>query len=1067
MRPLILEMKAFGSYAEKTVVNFAELQNDLYLITGDTGAGKTTIFDGIMFALFGESSGESNSRAKIRSRSFEMMHCDYVSKSVDTELRFTFVQSGREYTVERIYHFQKERATGEYKKGTQKAYFYEEDKAPIEKNVTDRIIEILGMNAEQFRKIVMLAQGEFKKFLEADSEMKNEILGALFDNSDYVYYQNLLAAAKRKLEEQRNKQGYDEIRSAMRYFQMPEGLSQEEQEVFIAGHSKLKEALEELVEKDTIETEENIKQVQQLNAEKISLTEKKAQIESNNRLLLELQNNRAHVAELEGKKEEREQEDVRLDRVEKAYHQIKPQQDAFVTAKENYETTQNSILVLESKIKELQIAKKEKEVYFEEKRKKQPEIETLTTEITNLTQSLETYLQVNDLRTSLATKQKKLEELQKSVKTNESTLQASQKKIEGYQTKVQSLEGIDGKVVSCGTKLEQLKSKVEKFVGENGIYQLVEEVEKKAQSYVQAEKNYQKRKLDAIEKKKIYDDVYIRFIDGRAGALAQILNQEIEQNQEACCPVCKTKFTADMERHFAEYHDKIPTQEEVDQAKADFEEAENNRKEADVLVKQIATELEAGKNTVYERFREIDIEISRWEQVTAPGYLEEQKERYVQELQEQQKEWESVCSAQKQRKELLEHLIPEEQHNIETIERTLEEIKGQEQEVKNGITEIQTRESEIQKQLFFETKEQAEEEIEKKRNRKIKFQQEMDSAQKELDVAKSELENTIGEYEGKKNDLPRLYEVMQETERQFKRSMANCQFSDETMFIDSLKLVEKEDAEQWIRENQRKKNQFWNDLENTQKRIKELEKQTEEIVHEDVSIIDEKLLQLDENIHIANQQLDFNKQTLNNHTTTYKNISNAMKALEETDAAWTRISKLADLATGGKNTVGGKLSFERYVMGYVFREILEMSNRHLDLMSGGRYELQHERTVSAKNKAAGLEISVLDMTTGKSRDSASLSGGESFLASLALALGLSDVVQNHAGGVQLEALFIDEGFGSLDGDALEKALDVLNRLTEGNRMVGIISHVDKLEESISQKIVVKNTECGSVLKILN
>ncbi|MDE7200111.1 MAG: SMC family ATPase, partial [Lachnospiraceae bacterium] len=160
------------------------------------------------------------------------------------------------------------------------------------------------------------------------------------------------------------------------------------------------------------------------------------------------------------------------------------------------------------------------------------------------------------------------------------------------------------------------------------------------------------------------------------------------------------------------------------------------------------------------------------------------------------------------------------------------------------------------------------------------------------------------------------------------------------------------------------------------------------------------------------------------------------------------------------------LSFDRYVMGYVFREILEMANRRLAVMSGGRYELIHEINAQRGNAAAGLEMSVFDMTTGKRRPAQSLSGGEAFFVSLALALGLSDVVQNHAGGKQLDALFIDEGFGSLDSDVLDRALAVLNRLTEGKRLVGIISHVDRLEESIPQQIRVKNSENGSTLEIV-
>ena len=191
-----------------------------------------------------------------------------------------------------------------------------------------------------------------------------------------------------------------------------------------------------------------------------------------------------------------------------------------------------------------------------------------------------------------------------------------------------------------------------------------------------------------------------------------------------------------------------------------------------------------------------------------------------------------------------------------------------------------------------------------------------------------------------------------------------------------------------------------------------------------------------------------------------------LQALASTAPAWKRLERLGALAVGAKGQ-GGKLSFERYVTGAVFREILEMANRRLDRISGGRYQLEHKTAADRANAQAGLEIEILDLTTGKRRPSASLSGGEAFYTSLALALGLSDVVQRHAGGMKLEALFIDEGFGTLDDDMLDNALAVLDQLTKGNRLVGVISHVDKLSASIPQKLIVKNGPKGSTIQIEN
>ena len=168
MRPLHLEMTAFGSYAAKTELPFEKLTHGLYLVTGDTGAGKTTIFDAIMFALYGSASGGE--------RSTDMLHCDYVPKSEDTVVSLRFRQGGKEYNVSRWIHFSKKRGgENQYGDGKVDALLTEPEREPTEgaTKVTARIEELLGLNAEQFRKIIMLAQGKFKEFLDADSDKKN------------------------------------------------------------------------------------------------------------------------------------------------------------------------------------------------------------------------------------------------------------------------------------------------------------------------------------------------------------------------------------------------------------------------------------------------------------------------------------------------------------------------------------------------------------------------------------------------------------------------------------------------------------------------------------------------------------------------------------------------------------------------------------------------------------------------------------------------------------------------------------------------------------------------------
>ena len=203
---------------------------------------------------------------------------------------------------------------------------------------------------------------------------------------------------------------------------------------------------------------------------------------------------------------------------------------------------------------------------------------------------------------------------------------------------------------------------------------------------------------------------------------------------------------------------------------------------------------------------------------------------------------------------------------------------------------------------------------------------------------------------------------------------------------------------------------------------------------------------------------------LSNHRQVLSGAERAKNALAHSENGWRRLDRLASLAMGAISDEG-RLSFDRYVMGAVFREILEMANRRMDIMSGGRYQLIHRSDADRKNARAGLEIQVLDLSTGRVRGSDSLSGGEGFFTSLSLALGPADTVQNRAGGHNLDALFIDEGFGSLSQGVLETAVDVLKELSKGQRLVGIISHVAQLEECITQKIRVRGGGEGSSLTL--
>ena len=184
-----------------------------------------------------------------------------------------------------------------------------------------------------------------------------------------------------------------------------------------------------------------------------------------------------------------------------------------------------------------------------------------------------------------------------------------------------------------------------------------------------------------------------------------------------------------------------------------------------------------------------------------------------------------------------------------------------------------------------------------------------------------------------------------------------------------------------------------------------------------------------------------------------KNVNKKQKEIAQTEQKYVWMKSLSDTASGMLNGKA-KIELETYVQMAYFDRILIRANRRMLTMSSGQYELKREEETGSRKEKAGLELCVIDHYNGTKRSVKTLSGGESFQASLSLALGLSDEIQSYAGGIRMDSMFVDEGFGSLDEDALEQALKALLQLTEGNRLVGIISHVSELKDQIDKKIIV-------------
>lgn len=1055
MKPIVLKMTAFGSYAEETIVEFEKFKSGLFLITGDTGAGKTTIFDAIVFALYGTSSGAE--------RTLEMMHCDYVSKNVDTVVELKFEQSGKVYDVKRTLHFTKKRGTqNEYSNSTISAVLTEPDGKTINVpgKVTERITEIVGLNKDQFRQIVMLAQGDFKKFLKSNSEEKSEILGKLFDNTMYLRYQELIAEAAARLREKR-KESNQKIASYMEQsFIIPS--ETEDSEKWLADNPHLLEDLQNLI--DTEEKEknntENLRKKEKDDLDKLNTAYGTA--EMHNSLIDELQNKQEHLKELKASADEFMMMKEKGLLVASAYHKVLPAVEKQTEANTRLADLEKHIAELKKQLSDSEEAKQNAEKAVKEDEAKKQEVESLTKEIQTLSDTLPTYRKLEKLQNDIQNRTEKISNDETTKKKDEEDLKTLEDSLTKMEEESNSLENIKTETVKIQADLDNQKKFCAQLTGNDGLQKKVETVVLKENQLSAKEKELKAISEETIKAKNIFDKLYQRFFEGQSGLLAEEIRRALEEKGEAYCPVCGTHFLKGQEEHFAHIEEGVPSQQEVEDAKNTFEKKESDRVQKANGLDVFRTEINSSKDNITTMAKGLFEDCNGWSILADTAYLSTKIESINKEIKRLE---DCIIAADEKQKRFtfLQEKIQDDSKKktdlISKISSISTSIETETNELNNWKKEYQ----EIKDTLKFSSTSEVNDQITQLNAKKSGLSEEIAVNLKNNEAAQQQYNTLKGALETEETKLPSFKTRYNDASESLEKVLKETNIS--SVEVAECILSNIPDPENWLKENNEKQNEYEIDLQSTTKRVDELTDQTKDWKKEDLTVFKEKINEANDKYESANTKLNSQINLLQNHKNVCNSITSERKKLKDTDYSWNVLSRLAELATGS-NSEGGKLSFDRYVMGATFREVIEKANYRLEIMSGGQYQLVHQAEAYRKNAKAGLDIEVLDRNTGIQRESASLSGGESFIVSLALALGLSDVVQSHSGGQSLDTLFIDEGFGTLDDDVLDKAVEVLNSLSDNNQhLVGIISHVSRLEECIGQKIVVTNSNKGSALRL--
>lgn len=935
MRPEKLTISAFGPYADRTEIDFSRLgDSGLYLITGDTGAGKTTIFDAITFALYGQASGQVRDSAMFRSK--------YADTATETFVELVFSYQGKKYQVFRSpeYMAPKKRGTGLTLRKAEAQLIYPDERQPVTKarDVTRAIEELLGLDYEQFTQIAMIAQGDFQKLLLAGTVQRGEIFRQIFHTGIYQQVQlKLKEAAQSRYKE------YDEMRRSIAQYldgvklRQREGTEAEEFAELKKGkfEGKLERSLEILksfIDQGEKRESELLKQEQEVD-QKIRTME--------------------NILHLSAQKRNLEQ---KKDFARKQLEQLLPDLEKVSGEAEKYKDADQKCEALGILIREKQ-----------EQLKKYQVLEQLKKELDEIR------MQLKKCRAGQEANIRQEQQLHKDMEQ----LKKERSLLENSQLDLQKAITEKEKRTQRKSELNGLETEMREF---KGLYEATKEQQKKYQAA------YEK----AQQQSEYYQQIFHSFLDAQAGILAQ----ELKENEP--CPVCGS---------LSHPHPRIISKGRT----VTSEILDNEKIKLDKLEKISADQsLEAGK--LKERSN------ASWKQIVSGA------EELLEEFQEFRKEtkngngqagdfrtvWKQMILMINREKEQCKNLLTESDRKI----REAEENTKRKQKVEKLLENLEKEKDILQEKKNSCDREQTGLTTKASENEKQQKNAAEEIRQVHSEAGKEVLEKEIREKQQEYIDLKENSRKMKETFERFQAEKARI-----TSTIKTLDEQQKEIGE--IREDEIRE-QY---TESTTQKTELAEKRKELF-----------------SIQSGNLEI-------------FRKVQKRKEEMTKAEAEYVWMKNLSDTANGNLNGKA-KIELETYIQMAYFDRILRRANVRLMTMSSGQYELKRQEQSENRKEKAGLDLNVIDHYNGTERSVKTLSGGESFQASLSLALGLSDEIQASAGGIRLDSMFVDEGFGSLDEEALSQAVKALSSLADGHRMVGIISHVAELKDRIENKIIV-------------
>ncbi len=1034
MRPIKLTISAFGPYATQQVIDFEELSGrNIFVISGKTGAGKTTIFDAISYALYGEASGESRETDSLRSH--------FAPDSVETFVELEFELRGETYIVNRVPKQKKKKVKGEgYTEKSADATLTLPNGAVITKvtNVTNKLVEILGITRDQFKQIVMLPQGEFKKLLLADSLERESIFRKIFNTYDFEKIQSQLKDKAIELNKKRNK-SKEKMQTNLENIKGVHDILLGEYVDFPLVIEELKNLIDKNSESYKLLNEE-LKNVE-CNLE--NLNTQKNKIENNNSLIKEKEDSLKKVEELLSKKEEFEIKKKEI-RNAKSAKEVKYIEDKLIENKQKLSKREENYKLSLSNLDKLKADFKIASEILKSEEAKESEREKLAIQIDNLKNIEPKIAEFDKLKQIVISITKNIEEVKLQVLDNKKLTENLKIEKLNNETILKDIASFETRKVELENEINNKNKIIEDI---RNLFKVIASHEKYKAKHFELSKDYEgfeKEYLTVKDEYETMDDLYKK---EQAGILAS----KLESNKP--CPVCGS--TNHPNPATIKNDANIPTREELKIVKANLDKLEEKKnskiRDLTALNSDIKNSLEF-VNSSLSRFADSLNLDTKYSQSTYNDVKNKGTElKSV--IENLQKELLSV-KGKVELKEGIVKKITDINISIEANENKLISLESKEKDDFKHFTEVSTKIEEYKKDIpkNIESVKVLNDLINEKNKVLNESKQRLLILRESRDAISKNLEGETSTSKEINNSIEELILEIEKINLQFEVLMKKegfdtlKQYQNAKLNIDKIEIIQNqvEDYNAKLNFEATKKEELIN-------KCKGLEFMDLLNIEEQIKIINVSKKEMEAKLKDKYSILDSNKDIL-------KNVENLNVEFKEKEEEYRVVGELADLANGKKSPY---ISFERYILASYFEDIIDAANIRLEKMTGDRFSLIRKKSKSKGAGQKGLELEIYDNYTDSSRDVSSLSGGESFKASLSLALGLSDVVQSNAGGVSLDTMFVDEGFGTLDPQSLDSAIDSLLELQRGGRLVGIISHVEELKERVEAKLEVTATSRGS------